>query len=712
MKQAARQPVPVMVHLIFGILASAIFLSSLLIPGPFIFGDEAGYFDLARGLALRGELSGAQYNPLYPLLLSPFFLFSNPATTLLFTKAINALVFSSIAFPLYVIASRLFVDRRAAILATAMASLMPAGAYSYLIVAEALYFPLVAWAFAALMLYQDKPCFSRGIFLALAISLAYFAKQAGFLILPAALVALAIDAWRKESAQRTRLLKQHMLVLALGILGPLFWTLRNRMKNQGGGGVGYQEAWDRLAAKLVDWPAFLLDCIGNLFYSLSYLSVALYGALFVIFIWALMKWRERTGQEKVLLMTLLLFIAGLMVLSAVFFSAYGMPDYPNGRYFDAVTPVMFIFALSVFWQQGGGKVLNIRHKTIASLMTAILVAIFSPLDVLFAYTFINNASFSFLHQLFMPYPGIIWLPYKGVLLERVLVGVGVGVTTLVLLSIPFRRLAIAVLIAVQVLVSVAAFANVVLLGQQTAAVNQLYKGLAAKGLIEVTEKPGRVVYDRAMESEQLMYLHRFWLGEVPYYADVGSLNHRYAFDFGVAELPTISGMLKKPAPWRPESFYDKSSRRAGFMDMRNLDGIRCSPVSVDQVPVDRVVATAPVKFKIDLPPGRYQMRLLAQEPCPTNSPVKFNLFSATPDFRGFEFTILMVHDVGWVEEVGLTGVELKFVPQPGSLVMLDQLIVERLDESQQLKDLIFVTPAELLLQELMHEGSLRAYAVP
>jgi hypothetical protein len=117
-------PIPGMIYLLFLILASAIFLSSLLIPGPFIFGDEAAYFDLARGIALRGEFSGAQYNPLYPLLLSPFFYFSNPVITYLIAKAINALAFASICFPLYVIASRLIAERRTVILATAMASLL------------------------------------------------------------------------------------------------------------------------------------------------------------------------------------------------------------------------------------------------------------------------------------------------------------------------------------------------------------------------------------------------------------------------------------------------------------------------------------------------------------------------------------------------------------------------------------------------------------
>lgn len=709
MKQAATgHPIPAMIYVLFVLFASAIFLSSLLIAGPFIFGDEAGYFDLARSVALEGEFGGAQYNPLYPLLLSPFFYFSNPVVTYLIAKAINALAFASIVFPLYVIASRLIPGRRAAMLATAVASLMPAGAYSYVIVAEALYFPLVAWAFAALMLYQEKPCVNRGVFLALAITLAYFAKQAGYLILPAMFIALTIDAWREKSADRPRLMKLHTLVFVLGSFGPLLWTIRNRINHQGGGGVGYQEGWNRLAVKLEDWPDFVLDCINNVFYSFSYLTVALYGALFVIFIWALVKWQERTRQERVLLASLLLFTAGLMALSAVFFTAYGMQDYPNGRYFDAVTPIMVIFALAQFWSQSEhGRALNVRHKISAALIVATLVTIFSPLDVLFAYTFINNASFSFLHQLFMPYPGIIWSPYKGVLLERVLVGAGVGMTTLILLAIPFKRLFIAALVAIQLTVSTAAYANVILLSQQVAAPNRMYKSLASKGLLRSEGEPSRVVYDRSLESDQMMYFHRFWFGEMPRYVDAGSIVHRYAFDFGVAAVPAIAGMRKVPAPWRPESTYDKPSGRAGFLDIRSLDGVSCGAASAD-----RVIATSTVKFRIDLPPGRYQIRLLAKDPCPTSVPVKFTVHSATLPHRDVGAELRPVHDVSRVEEVGTTGLVLEFIPKDGALVMLDQLIVERIDTSQKLNNLVFVTSADLHLTELVHEGNLRAYAVP
>ena len=49
-------------------------LYSRTIAGPFIFGDESTYFQLARNLAAGGGFSGhTQYGPLYPALISAFF---------------------------------------------------------------------------------------------------------------------------------------------------------------------------------------------------------------------------------------------------------------------------------------------------------------------------------------------------------------------------------------------------------------------------------------------------------------------------------------------------------------------------------------------------------------------------------------------------------------------------------------------------------------
>lgn len=697
----------------FAVFAGAIFLTSLLIPGPFIFGDEAGYFNLARRIALHGEFSGAQYNPLYPLLLSPFFYFSDPTTTLIFTKAVNALVYASIAFPLYMIANRLFADRRMAMLATAMATLMPAGAYSYVILAEALYYPLIAWVFAAVVLFYEKPTYLRAALLGFAISLSFFAKQAGLLVLPAIVLAFAIEAYRSPETAEPRWLRKQFVVAAMAAIAPALWILRNRIKAQGGGGMGYQEGWNRFAGRLHDLPGFMLDCIGNLFYSLSYYAIALHGVLFLVFVLAFMRLRLLGNMERILAVSLVLFSFGLAVLSAVFFTAYGMEKYPNGRYFDAVMPILLLFSLGQAVKVNTLNILPSRWSLLALVcLVVILISMFSPLNVLFAYTFVNNASISFLQEIFGPgMQNIIWSPYKGATVERNAVGVGFGILAALVFLVKRYRVPVLVgLVLFQAATASLAYINVINLGQHVAFVNNLYKGLAALGVLDNRGQNRPLYFDRALQSNDLRYFMVFWSGSEPRYIDnVSLLAREWAFDFGVAELVSFPGVQKVPAPWRPESVYDQASARPGFLDISSIQAGRCK--KQDGEDIDWIVSDKPVSFRVDVPQGRYRVHLRASaKECPQLPRIAFELgISGTgqglENLGGYYDKVLEV-------VVRDSGMQIDLAPTNGAFILLDDIVIARLDKGIVIENnSLVVTKTTLPLARIMQEGELRVYAV-
>ncbi len=94
--------------------------------GPVVFGDENPYKTLAQSLALgHGYTIGGAffygYPPLYPLVLTPAFLFQDWYGWLL---RINVLVSSAVVFPIWWIA-RQFLPRRESWMAVLLGSITP-----------------------------------------------------------------------------------------------------------------------------------------------------------------------------------------------------------------------------------------------------------------------------------------------------------------------------------------------------------------------------------------------------------------------------------------------------------------------------------------------------------------------------------------------------------------------------------------------------------
>jgi hypothetical protein len=132
-------------------------------PAPWVLPDELIYANLAESFATTGsfalrESPGLQgYGPGYPLLIAPaYVVFDNLAHAYAAAKAINALVMSLTAIPVYLIARRL-VPVRLALVAAALALAIPSLLYTGTILTENAFYPTFAAAAFGMFAALERP---------------------------------------------------------------------------------------------------------------------------------------------------------------------------------------------------------------------------------------------------------------------------------------------------------------------------------------------------------------------------------------------------------------------------------------------------------------------------------------------------------------------------------------------------------------------------
>ena len=180
-----------------GVSAVVRFLLALAHPTPIFFADEYIYSTLAHELATTGHptIRGEAANfpaLLEPLLTAPFWLFGDAGVALRLTQALNAIVMSLGAIPVYLLAQKLGLTRAFALMAAAVALLVPDFFYVAYILGEPIAYPLVLAAVYAGVCALAKPTAGmQAAFLALA-GLAAFARIQ-FVVLPLVYLVAAIS---------------------------------------------------------------------------------------------------------------------------------------------------------------------------------------------------------------------------------------------------------------------------------------------------------------------------------------------------------------------------------------------------------------------------------------------------------------------------------------------------------------------------------------
>jgi hypothetical protein len=193
---------------------------------PAYFPDEYMYAELGRSLAADGRplVRGLESDfpaLLQPLLTAPAWLVGDVATAYHLVQVLNCAALSLAAIPVYVLARRIGIGERAAVLVVALSLLAPALLYGGWVVSEPIAYPLVAVSLLLGVRALERPgAGAAGAFL-LAAGLAGFAR-AQLLVLPLCFLAGALIVGVRERRLARAVREQALVVGVVTLAGAAF----------------------------------------------------------------------------------------------------------------------------------------------------------------------------------------------------------------------------------------------------------------------------------------------------------------------------------------------------------------------------------------------------------------------------------------------------------------------------------------------------------
>jgi hypothetical protein len=202
---------------------------------PWILVDEFLYSELAKSFAERGELlvrelPFGRLGVLYPVLISPAWLFDSMATTYGLAKSINAVLMCLAAMPVYLWARRL-VSPTLSLVAAALVLLLPAYVYTGNIMTENAFFPAFVLALYAAALVLERPTLpTQGLALA-AVAAATAVRVQGVILVAIFVVAVGVKVLldlRAQTGPFRALVRPYvpsLAALAALALGYVAWKL-------------------------------------------------------------------------------------------------------------------------------------------------------------------------------------------------------------------------------------------------------------------------------------------------------------------------------------------------------------------------------------------------------------------------------------------------------------------------------------------------------
>jgi Dolichyl-phosphate-mannose-protein mannosyltransferase len=228
-----RLPVPTWAFLavLVGVSALIRLHYALRDPAAWIFPDETVYAELAKALAYTGEFAirgnpGTNgLGPVYPTLIAPAFaLFDRVPDAHDAVKAINSVLMSLTAVPVYLLARR-YVSRALALTAAALSVAILCMTYTGTVMTENAFYPLTATWALLLVRVLERPTFARQGLLLLVTGFAYLTRAQGATFFPALVTAMLLVAsldhgwrfWRGLWAYRATAFLLFLGALAVGL---------------------------------------------------------------------------------------------------------------------------------------------------------------------------------------------------------------------------------------------------------------------------------------------------------------------------------------------------------------------------------------------------------------------------------------------------------------------------------------------------------------
>ena len=167
-------------------------------PAPWIFGDEMIYANLAESFAKTGSFAFRDapglygYGFGYPVLISPAYaVFDDLAHAFAAAKAINSLVMSLAAIPVFLIARRL-VSSWLALLAAGLSLAIPSMLYTGTIMTENAFYPAFCACAFAFFAVLERPTLWRQLSALALVGLAFLIRAQAAVLVPAFVTAIVV----------------------------------------------------------------------------------------------------------------------------------------------------------------------------------------------------------------------------------------------------------------------------------------------------------------------------------------------------------------------------------------------------------------------------------------------------------------------------------------------------------------------------------------
>jgi phosphoglycerol transferase len=183
--------------------------------GPWVIPDEIIYSDLARSIGL-GHLPAVRgvttlgYGVLYPVFIAPAWaLVGTTHGAYIVALALNSILMASAAVPAYLLARR-FVSHSYALAVASFSVLVPAMAYSSMLLTENAYYPAFLWVLLAVARCLERPTRARQLLVLGSVLVCFAIKLLAIALLPiyltaGVLVTLVRGASLRESLRVYRL---------------------------------------------------------------------------------------------------------------------------------------------------------------------------------------------------------------------------------------------------------------------------------------------------------------------------------------------------------------------------------------------------------------------------------------------------------------------------------------------------------------------------
>jgi hypothetical protein len=208
------------------------FLLARRVVAPWIMVDELIYSELAKSFASGGHFlvrdqPSAAYGFVYPVLIAPAFrLYAAIPSAYDAARAINSLLMSLAAVPVYFLARRV-LPSGLALVAAALSVAIPSMVYTSTLMTENAFYPAFVLVALGLVLVLEQPTWRRQVLLLGLCAFAFAVRAQAVAVLPAVLTAPLVLAWMDG---RRRVLREYLVLwgaaLAAFVLLPLVQLAR------------------------------------------------------------------------------------------------------------------------------------------------------------------------------------------------------------------------------------------------------------------------------------------------------------------------------------------------------------------------------------------------------------------------------------------------------------------------------------------------------